>query len=258
MDTELVQAQARKEPLPDLCAGLAYSVARNYLERVVEGRSIGEVVVMQGGVACNGAVVAAFSELLGRPLRVHPFKRISGAIGAALMARRAHLTAGAGSAFRGLDARLGEARARTFECPRCENHCQVSEICLRPSGAKEVRAHFGDACEHYASRDRPRAAAREVPDLFAEREQQLRASIPRSAGRGATLGLPLASYLLEQAPFWATLLGELGLGVRLSAPSSSRTLEAGAAHLPAETCLRKPRVWPSPSSPGLGLNDWCG
>lgn len=53
MDTELVRAQERGVPLPDICAGLAYAVARNYLDRVVGGRPIGRCVMFQGGTASN-------------------------------------------------------------------------------------------------------------------------------------------------------------------------------------------------------------
>ncbi|MCX5789834.1 MAG: acyl-CoA dehydratase activase, partial [Elusimicrobia bacterium] len=61
MDTELVHAVRRGAPVQDLAAGLAYSVARNYLEKVVGNRPVGKNIVFQGGVASNEAVVSAFS-----------------------------------------------------------------------------------------------------------------------------------------------------------------------------------------------------
>jgi len=85
-DTELAHAAGRGVPLSDLIAGRSYSIARNYLEKVVSGRPVGQNIVFQGGVASNAAVVRAFSLLLGRTIQVHPFNRISGAIGAALLA----------------------------------------------------------------------------------------------------------------------------------------------------------------------------
>ena len=42
-------------------AGLIYSVVLNYLNRVVRGRRIGDVIFFQGGTAYNDAVAAAFS-----------------------------------------------------------------------------------------------------------------------------------------------------------------------------------------------------
>jgi activator of 2-hydroxyglutaryl-CoA dehydratase len=46
---------------PNLVAGLAYSIALNYLNRVVRGRKIGNVIYFQGGTAYNDAVTAAFA-----------------------------------------------------------------------------------------------------------------------------------------------------------------------------------------------------
>jgi predicted CoA-substrate-specific enzyme activase len=236
MDTEVVNALARGEEVPDLCAGLAYAIARNYLERVVERRPVGRHVVMQGGVASNGAVVAAFSQLLGQPVHVHPLGRISGAIGAALVARdnRPDRTA-----FRGLDV-LESERApvvQAFECQRCENRCQVSRIIVPAREGRTKKAHFGDACERYAAGDNETArASHEVPDLFAERDAAM-LSTPVPANKRGVVGLPRASVLLGQLPFFRTLLAELGLEARLSPPSSLATLELGAARLPAETCL---------------------
>ena len=54
------------EPVPNLVAGLAYSIALNYLNRVVRGRHIGKTIYFQGGTAYNDAVAAAFAGLLGK------------------------------------------------------------------------------------------------------------------------------------------------------------------------------------------------
>lgn len=246
MDTEVVVAQARKATLPDLCAGLAFAIARNYLDRVVEGRKLGERIVIQGGVAANRAVVAAFTGLLGRTVEVHPLCRVSGAIGAALQARaHAEEQSAAGtprSAFRGLGVFARDPRVRSFECEHCENHCQVSRVELRAEqdGQRPLRAHFGDACERFSARDGAgRLGSDEpIPDLLAEREALVRRALqaPRRQPRGV-IGLPWASFMHADLVFWATLLGELGFEVRCSTPSSTRTLERSAANLPAETCL---------------------
>ena len=47
------------ETVPNLVAGLAYSIALNYLNRVVRGRKLGDVIYFQGGTAYNDAVTAA-------------------------------------------------------------------------------------------------------------------------------------------------------------------------------------------------------
>ncbi len=83
MESELADSLGRGVPVEDISAGLAFSIARNYLEKVVAGRPVGKTVVFQGGVASNPSVVRAFALELGREILVHPHNRISGAIGAA-------------------------------------------------------------------------------------------------------------------------------------------------------------------------------
>ena len=125
IDSELVFAQQAGESIEDIAAGLAYAIAKNYLEKVVAGRSLGDHVVFQGGVASNRAVVAAFESLLGRTIRVHPYNRISGAIGAALLAKAASRERAEATRFRGFDA-FGNYAVRSFECELCPNMCLVN------------------------------------------------------------------------------------------------------------------------------------
>ncbi|HEY3354352.1 MAG TPA: acyl-CoA dehydratase activase, partial [Polyangia bacterium] len=230
METELVNARRSGAGLPDLCAGLALAVARNYLTKVVAQSAVGAHVVFQGGVAGNAAVVAAFEELLGQPVGVHPHSGLSGAIGIALLARDAGVTR---TAFKGLGAVAEHHESKTFECRQCENRCEVSVVRVG-----EQRAHFGDTCERYTVRDAGHgASAPKVPDLFAEREALLMSFLSPAGAEGRSVGLPRSSMLLEYLPFWSTLLQDLGLRVVVSPPSSSSILELGSRHLPAETCL---------------------
>ena len=231
MDTELVRAQERGVPLPDLCAGLAYSVARNYLEKVVVGRHVGSVILFQGGTASNQAVVAAFRQLLGRPVHVHPYNRVSGAIGAALLAARVKLQQ---SRFLGFES-CAAAAVRSFECRHCENRCQVNRVQL---GARNL--HFGDVCDRYSQGDQePHETHRPFSELFAERERLLErcsAGTEGTAGR-PRLGLLRASLNLEFLPFWAAFLRELGYAPVIAGPTTPSLLCENMAGLPAEVCL---------------------
>ncbi|MDZ7346491.1 MAG: acyl-CoA dehydratase activase, partial [candidate division KSB1 bacterium] len=69
--------------LRDICAGLAYAVVYNYLNRVVRDRKIGNRIYFQGGTAYNLAVAAAFSMVLDREITVPPHNGVLGAVGAA-------------------------------------------------------------------------------------------------------------------------------------------------------------------------------
>jgi predicted CoA-substrate-specific enzyme activase len=232
METELQSAARRGAQLPDLVAALAESVARNYLEKVVGARPVGTRIVFQGGVASNAAVVAAFERLLGRPVAVHPHNTLSGAIGAALLARE--WMSGRATRFKGLTS-IGAHSARAFACQRCENLCEVTRLSVAGQ-----TLHFGDRCERYTITDGDAEAKRpRAPDLFAEREDLLaQATSLRPSGppRGV-IGLPRASLLLEHLPFWSVFFTRLGYEIRVSPPSNMRLLEKGARHLSAETCL---------------------
>ncbi len=229
MDTEVVRARQRGVPLPDILAGLAYSVAKNYLERVVAGRNIGDHVVFSGGVASNGAVVAAFEALLGKPVTVHPHNRLSGAIGAAVAARAHMASRPVPSRFRGLDA-MEDVQVKTFTCKACSNLCQVSRIKF----GDEV-SYFGDTCERFTARE-SQHKGEDLPDLFAEVDALLE-SYGGGEPRLGIAGVPRAVMMLDMFPFWATFLKEVGFSVVLSDPSTMATLEEGSRRLTAETCL---------------------
>lgn len=81
MESSLLSFQ--DSPLEDRCAGLAYSICYNYLNRVVGKKRIGNKIVFQGAVAFNKAVVSGFETLLGKKIYVPEYPHLTGAIGAA-------------------------------------------------------------------------------------------------------------------------------------------------------------------------------
>ena len=90
MDSDLVHHLQRGAKTEDLCAGLSYATCENYIEKVVGSSKFGENIVFQGGVAKNKAVAAVFAKLLEKPVNIHPYPEISGAIGAAISAMEAY------------------------------------------------------------------------------------------------------------------------------------------------------------------------
>ena len=71
----------------NLAAGLCYSIVHNYLNRVVGTKPIGNRILLQGGVAHNPGIVAAFVSSFGDRITVAPYFSVSGAAGAALLAK---------------------------------------------------------------------------------------------------------------------------------------------------------------------------
>ncbi|MGI6461066.1 MAG: BadF/BadG/BcrA/BcrD ATPase family protein [Candidatus Hydrogenedentales bacterium] len=71
-------------PVPDIVAGLVYSICMNYANRVKGNRPVGQKVFMQGGVCYNEAIPAAMAALTGKTIIVPPEPGLMGAFGVAL------------------------------------------------------------------------------------------------------------------------------------------------------------------------------
>jgi predicted CoA-substrate-specific enzyme activase len=255
MESELADSLGRGVPVADISAGLAFSIARNYLEKVVAGRPVGRSIVFQGGVASNPSVVRALALETGRDIRVHPYNRIAGAIGAALMARERVDAAGKRSPDApAIDRMLARAYTVTsFTCSHCANRCQVNRIAF-----EDEVVYFGDACERYTAReglipvqdskDKEDLSRGSWPDLFGERAAIGQGFIRNPVRPAFRIGLPRASVLCEFLPFWSVFFNDLGAAVLVSPETDHEILASGLRRTPAETCL--------PIKVGFGHIEW--
>lgn len=82
------KAISQNECIENISAGLAYSIVRNYLNRVVGNRKIGNKIILQGGIAHNQAVVNAFRAILNKEIIVPRFFSVTGALGAAILVKK--------------------------------------------------------------------------------------------------------------------------------------------------------------------------
>jgi predicted CoA-substrate-specific enzyme activase len=78
IETELVRHQQAGISTEDLVAGLSYSIVRNYLNRVVGTKLVGNKIFFQGGVAANKGVIAAFEKVTGKPIIVPKHHEVTG------------------------------------------------------------------------------------------------------------------------------------------------------------------------------------
>ncbi len=222
----------RGATVPDLCAGLAYSVALNYLNRVVRGRNIGENIFFQGGTAYNDAVAAAFSAVLKKRIVVPPHNGVIGAIGMALIARDRMRARREPSKFRGFDLKRVQWTSRDFVCRACSNYCEMKEFTI--DGEK---SYWGDQCsDKFRKRSKTDREA-VVADLLEYRDRVLEKPL-RSAVEGRrTVGIPRAMFFYDRFPFWSTFLQELGLNVVVSPPTDGRISTVGEELAIAQPCF---------------------
>jgi predicted CoA-substrate-specific enzyme activase len=242
MESDLIHHQQQGRQVDDLAAGLAYSIAQNYLNRVVDGRSIGQRVLFQGGVAANASVVAAFQQLLERPVIVPPDHDLTGAIGAALLAREARghpmpkskATSNA-TAFRGFDLSNRVYESTVFECRACPNLCQVNRVAL----GSDPPIFYGARCDRFEEAGRSRAdRSLGIPDWFADRMALLIDGFDATAmPAGRTVGIPRTLLFYDLFPYWLAFFRELGLDVVLSEPTNPATVRASQELATVETCF---------------------
>jgi predicted CoA-substrate-specific enzyme activase len=214
----------------DLAAGLAYSVALNYLNRVVRGRRIGDVIFFQGGTAYNDAVAAAFSQILGKRIIVPPHNGVIGAIGMALIARERMQRTGQPSKFRGYSLYKVNFKTREFVCRACSNYCDMKEFNIEGQ-----RSYWGDKC---SDKFRKRARTDRQPvieDLLAWRDKALEEALRPPRGNRTKVGVPRTMYFYDRFPFWCAYLQELGFDVVVS-PATDRSI----ANLGDELAIAQP------------------
>jgi predicted CoA-substrate-specific enzyme activase len=229
MNSRVRQALREGASVGDISAGLACSVVRNSLHKVLKLNdpvTLGERIVVQGGTFHNPSVLRAFELLIGREVIRPDIAGMMGAYGAALTARQNHLREpDAMTTFPGIDAEAAEIAVtkKEYHCAGCENRCAVTRM-----NFGEGRNYFtGNRCERHFSNGV--SAPRPGENLFATR-LKLVFDRPLEPDRPPLLafGIPRALNLYENFPFWAAMLTHCGFRVVLSAPSGAGLLEKGA------------------------------
>ncbi len=233
MESDLIHHQQVGSPKVDLIAGLSYSVAYNYIEKVVENKRIGNRIYFQGGVATNRSVAAAFENILDRQVIVPDNHHVTGAIGAALIARERRLDSQQKSNFVGFNLWDREYEVTTFECKHCPNHCEIKKVTI--SG--ELESFYGGICDRYEIK-RGEGTSTDLPDLFREREDLLLSyhNEDEAPTDSVTIGIPRMLMFYEQFPLWGTFFQELGLKVVLSDKTNRALINKGLQRILAEIC----------------------
>ncbi|MCL2220851.1 MAG: acyl-CoA dehydratase activase [Oscillospiraceae bacterium] len=227
----------------DITAGIVCSIVANYLNRVVGNRTISGKVFLQGGVAKNPAVSAAFAMLLGKEILVPPSPELMGCFGVALLAER-KLNEGLPEESSVDIDRLLETEIeydKVFACQACENFCPIQVLKL-----KDRKIMFGGRCNKYANM---RKSIADVPIFdYVERRQKLlyedyAAPSTPSTGDGEakvkrnyTVGIPKAISVHTLYPLYSWFFYKLGIKTILSTevPHEGMARAEAAYCFPAE------------------------
>jgi len=233
MESDLVAHQRSGAGKDDLLAGLAYSIVSNYLTKVVGDRRIGDHIFFQGGVAWNKAVVAAFEKLLGKTVTVPPHHDVTGAIGAAILAKEKLNEPGFKSSFRGFDLYKRHYKLESFTCHDCANQCEIHKVEIEG----EEPLYYGARCEKY---DVERHSEHVLPPDFVKLRQKLQYKRylkyrkPKKV-RGR-IGLPMVLHFFEYYPLWRAFFEALDFRIVNSNMRDRKIAEEALELSAAETC----------------------
>lgn len=264
MNSNVKQAQKEGATVADISAGLAYSVIKNALYKVIKvssAKDLGKHIVVQGGTFYNDAVLRALEKLLEADVIRPDIAGIMGAFGAALIAReRYHIAEeyaieGKITEYDDPKERPREFRHTVVEnghvvssmlplddiisleyttsmdrCPRCNNHCILTINHF--SGGRQFIS--GNRCERGLGKEKKK---NDMPNLFKYKLKRVFGYKPLSkeeAVRGE-VGIPRVLNMYEDYPFWATFFKELKFRTVLSPLSNRKIYEMGIESIPSES-----------------------
>lgn len=233
MNSKVKQAQKEGASVADISAGLAYSVIKNALFKVIkvsDAASLGKNIVVQGGTFYNDAVLRSFEKIAGCEAIRPDIAGIMGAFGAALIARN-HYKDGMETSMLSFEKICNLEFSTTMaKCKGCTNNCRLT--INRFSGGRQFVS--GNRCERGLGLEKNKD---NIPNLFdykLHRFFDYEALTADVATRGS-VGLPRVLNMYENYPFWHTFFTKLGYRVVLSPLSNRNIYELGIESIPSES-----------------------
>ena len=204
MNSKVKQAQKEGAEVSDISAGLAYSVIKNALYKVIkvsDATELGKHIVVQGGTFYNDAVLRSFERIANCEAIRPDIAGIMGAFGAALIARERYED-GKETTMLSID-KINELKYTTSmaNCRGCTNNCRLT--INKFTGGRQFVS--GNRCERGIGKEKNKD---HVPNLYEYKYKRLFSYEPLSpdqATRGH-VGIPRVLNMFENYPFWYTSL----------------------------------------------------
>ncbi len=229
MNSSVKQAQKDGASIENISAGLAISVVKNAIYKVIRASSpeeLGRNIVVQGGTFYNEAVLRAFEKEMGVDVIRPDIAGLMGAFGAALFGMSKAGSDHTSTLLSREELQSFHQETRSEVCGRCGNNCQLT-INTFADGSTFIS---GNRC------DRP-VTGKETADelnLYAYKRKLLLGYKPVPGKRGK-IGIPLCLNMWELLPFWHTFFTQLGFAVYHSPLSSRELYLQGQGTIPSDT-----------------------
>lgn len=224
MNSKVKQVLREGASVADISAGIAYSVVKNCLYKVLKlhgNDQLGGKIVVQGGTMRNDSVVRAFELLTHTDVARSNMPELMGAYGCAL-----HAGAHAHATGRSINNLLDQAQyeTRQMQCHGCENQCYISRYIF--AGGNQF--YSGNKCERIFNNKGKNATTGE--NIYTYKYKQLfnrsgEGDLIPGQQKRITIGIPRILNMYEEYPFWNKLLRAAGCDVILSSESTFQHYE---------------------------------
>ena len=233
MNSKVKQAQKEGASVADISAGLAYSVIKNALFKVIkvsDASELGKNIVVQGGTFYNNAVLRSFETIAGCEAVRPDIAGIMGAFGAALIARERYKDGKQTTMLSIEEIESMEYSTSMTKCRGCTNNCRLT--INKFSGGR--RFITGNRCERGLGKEKTES---DIPNLYEYKMSRYFGYEPLSEEKAirGTVGIPRVLNMYENYPFWFTFFNELGFRVVLSPASNRKIYELGIESIPSES-----------------------
>ncbi len=232
MNSNVKQAQKEGASVSDISAGLAYSVIKNALFKVIKLASadeLGKHIVVQGGTFHNKAVLRAFEVIAGTEVTCPDIAGLMGAFGAALIAKNHYH--GQHTKMLPLDKLCTLTyTSKTVRCGGCANNCMLT-VNSFDGGRRHIT---GNRCEKGLGKGEESENAPNMVEYKRRRIFDYEPLGESEAARGV-IGIPRVLNMYENYPFWATFFKQLGFRAVLSPFSDRKIYELGMDSIPSES-----------------------
>ncbi len=198
IESSISSSLSKGKKTEDIVSGLCYSIAKNFLHRVVGQKKIGNRIFLQGGIAFNQGVASALKILTGKEILIPPFFSVTGAYGAAILALEE--MKGQKSKFRGFELFTGQSLAIT----------------------RSYKEAIPVSTDKY--REQTENLIFEDYDGIIEPDKK-------------TVGIPRSLFSYSMFPMFNSFFKNLGLNVLLSGWSNEDTIKSGQESTLEETCF---------------------
>ncbi len=233
MNSKVKQAQKEGASVADISAGLAYSVIKNALFKVIkvsDAKELGHHIVTQGGTFYNDAVLRSFEKIADCEAVRPDIAGIMGAFGAALIARERYQGC-EGTTMLSIDEIEALEYSTTMsKCNGCTNHCRLTVNHF--SGNRTFIT--GNRCERGLGKKKNENRLPNLFDYKLKRYFDYEPLQPEKAPRG-DIGIPRVLNIYENYPFWHTFFTALGFRVVLSPLTTRKIYELGIESIPSES-----------------------